>query len=113
MIQEFLETEQNVPSAVCPVCLSSFNNEVGSVCTSNCDHYIHQPCFASYVNYSEIEIERELNEWPEDMKSKVDQVEGVNIKTICLTCFHSSLITFLVHHNFILLYILYIFILYP
>ncbi|EFO22202.1 RWD domain-containing protein [Loa loa] len=74
MIQKFVETEQNFPCAVCPVCLDGFSAETSVFCTSNCDHYIHQNCFVRYVNYTEDEIKRELSEWPEDMKSKVDQV---------------------------------------
>lgn len=74
MIQKFVETEQHFPCTVCPVCLDGFSAKTNAFCTSNCDHYIHQNCFIRYVNYTEDEIKRELSEWPEDMKSKVDQV---------------------------------------
>ncbi|CAG9540838.1 unnamed protein product [Cercopithifilaria johnstoni] len=74
MVQKFVETERNFPCTVCPVCLDGFNAETSAFCTSNCDHYIHQNCFICYVNYTKGEITRELSEWPEDMKSKVDQV---------------------------------------
>ncbi|KAL4003111.1 RWD domain family protein [Acanthocheilonema viteae] len=74
MIQKFVETEQNFPCTVCPVCLDGFSAETSTFCTSNCDHYIHQNCFICYVNYTRNEIKKELSEWPEDMKSKVDQV---------------------------------------
>uniref|UniRef100_A0A0R3RZS4 RWD domain-containing protein n=1 Tax=Elaeophora elaphi TaxID=1147741 RepID=A0A0R3RZS4_9BILA len=74
MIQKFVETEQNFPCTVCPVCLGGFSAEVGAFCISNCDHYIHQNCFMRYVSYTEDEIKRELSEWPKDMQSKVDQV---------------------------------------
>ncbi|KAK6101621.1 RWD domain family protein [Brugia pahangi] len=74
MIQKFVETGQDFPCTVCPVCLDGFSAENSAFCTLKCDHHIHQNCFKRYVNYTEDEIKKELGEWPEDMKSKVDQV---------------------------------------
>lgn len=72
-VQEYLEDVQECPSAVCPICLNDFTTQQPSIRT-HCDHYIHQPCFATYVDYSRNEVQRELAEWPDDMKHKVDQV---------------------------------------
>uniref|UniRef100_A0A8R1Y572 RWD domain-containing protein n=1 Tax=Onchocerca volvulus TaxID=6282 RepID=A0A8R1Y572_ONCVO len=74
IVQKFVETEQDFPCSVCPICLDGFSAKTIAFCTSNCDHYIHQNCFVRYINYTKDEIKRELNEWPEDMKSRVDQV---------------------------------------
>ncbi|VDK68079.1 unnamed protein product [Litomosoides sigmodontis] len=74
MIQNFVESERNFPCTVCPICLDGFNAETVAFCALDCDHYIHRNCFVCYVNYTRNEIKRELSEWPEDMKSKVDQV---------------------------------------
>lgn len=82
MIQKFVETEQNFPCTVCPVCLDGFNAETIAFRALDCDHYIHQNCFIRYVKYTRDEIKRELGEWPEDMKSKVDQV----CELCCLIC---------------------------
>uniref|UniRef100_F1L8X5 E3 ubiquitin-protein ligase RNF25 n=1 Tax=Ascaris suum TaxID=6253 RepID=F1L8X5_ASCSU len=71
-VQEYLEDVQECPSAVCPICLNDFTTQQPSIRT-HCDHYIHQPCFATYVDYSRNEVQRELAEWPDDMKHKVDQ----------------------------------------
>ncbi|VDK64114.1 unnamed protein product [Onchocerca ochengi] len=73
IVQKFVETEQDFPCSVCPICLDGFSAKTIAFCTSNCDHYIHQNCFVRYINYTKDEIKRELNEWPEDMKSRVDQ----------------------------------------
>lgn len=72
LVQSFLENVQCVPSAVCPICLNDFNDHSPSLCT-RCDHFMHPQCLASYLNYSKNEIQRELAEWPNDMKHKVDQ----------------------------------------
>uniref|UniRef100_A0A915C0S5 E3 ubiquitin-protein ligase RNF25 n=3 Tax=Parascaris univalens TaxID=6257 RepID=A0A915C0S5_PARUN len=72
-VQEYLEDMQGCPDAVCPICLNDFTSQQPSIRT-HCDHYVHRPCFATYVNYSRNEIQRELAEWPDDMKHKVDQV---------------------------------------
>ncbi|KHN75351.1 E3 ubiquitin-protein ligase RNF25 [Toxocara canis] len=71
-VQEYLEEIKHCPSGVCPICLNDFTSHQPSVRT-HCDHYIHQPCFATYIDYSRSEIQRELSEWPDDMKDKVDQ----------------------------------------
>lgn len=72
LVQDFLESAQNWPSAVCPVCLNNLTRDIPSLCT-HCDHFIHKYCFVNYIDYSKREMIRQLNEWPSDMKHKVDQ----------------------------------------
>uniref|UniRef100_A0A0N5AWE0 RWD domain-containing protein n=1 Tax=Syphacia muris TaxID=451379 RepID=A0A0N5AWE0_9BILA len=72
LTQTFIEKFQATPSALCPICLCDFSTKQPSLCTS-CEHFVHTCCFASYIRYSKAEIEKQLNEWPSDMKYKVDQ----------------------------------------
>ncbi|MFH4978955.1 hypothetical protein AB6A40_005664 [Gnathostoma spinigerum] len=73
IVQSFLEKCQDIPSATCPVCFNNFDATTPSLCT-DCDHFIHRSCFREYIIFSKKEIEKELQEWPDDLKDKVDQV---------------------------------------
>ncbi|VDN06485.1 unnamed protein product [Thelazia callipaeda] len=74
MVKDFLLDEQNVPCSFCPICLNKFKDGTTIICTPQCSHYIHSHCFARYVDHWRGQVAAELNQWPLDMRSKVDQV---------------------------------------
>ncbi|VDK24484.1 unnamed protein product, partial [Anisakis simplex] len=67
-----MELAQKCPSGLCPICLNDFSMKEASVRT-HCDHYIHRPCFVRYIRFSKEEIQRELSEWPSDLRDKVNR----------------------------------------